>query len=84
MTRVSVLTPPGTGAIATVSVVGPGAWEMVRAKFRPVKGTLPEVPPLHRFWFGNLGDGAVDNGLDDQLGDTIPDSERLRFIAVVM
>lgn len=59
-TRVSVLTPPGTGAIATVAVVGPQAWELVRAKFRPAKGTLPESPPLHRFWYGNLGDGAGD------------------------
>lgn len=58
--RVSVLTPPGTGAIATVSVAGVGAWEAVRARFRPAKGALPEVPPLHRFWFGTLGDGAGD------------------------
>jgi tRNA modification GTPase len=56
--RVSVLTPPGTGAIATVRVSGTGAWEAVRAKFNPAKGTLPEVPPLHRFWFGTLGDGG--------------------------
>jgi tRNA modification GTPase len=63
MTRVSVLTPPGTGAIATVAVIGKRAWELVRAKFHPAKGTLPESPPLHRFWFGtisNQGDGAGD------------------------
>ena len=59
-TRVSVLTPPGTGAIATVAVVGPQAWELVRAKFRPAKGTLPDSPPLHRFWYGNLGEGVGD------------------------
>jgi tRNA modification GTPase len=60
MTRVSVLTPPGTGAIATVAVTGPQTWELVRAKFRPVKGTLPTSPALHRFWFGNLGHGPGD------------------------
>ncbi len=57
-TRVSVLTPPGTGAIATVAVVGPRAWEAVRAVFQPIKGPLPEVPPLHRVYFGVLGDGG--------------------------
>jgi tRNA modification GTPase len=60
MTHVSVLTPPGTGAIATVAVAGPQAWELLRAKFRPAKGTLPDSPALHRFWFGNLGDGVGD------------------------
>ena len=60
MTCVNVLTPPGTGAIATVAVAGPQAWELVRAKFRPAKGTLPNSPPLHRFWYGNLGDGPGD------------------------
>jgi tRNA modification GTPase len=55
---VRVLTPPGTGAIATVAVVGPQAWAAVRAVFRPVKGTLPELPPLHRVYFGTLGEGG--------------------------
>jgi tRNA modification GTPase len=57
-TRVAVLTPPGTGAIATVAVTGPRAWENARQLFRPA-GTvsLPDVPPLHRFWFGTLADG---------------------------
>jgi tRNA modification GTPase len=55
---VLVLTPPGTGAIATVAVVGPRAWDAVRAVFKPMKGTLPESPPLHRVFFGVLGDGG--------------------------
>lgn len=57
-TAVSTLTPPGTGAIATVAVVGPRAWEVVRSLFRPA-GTRPlgGTPQLHRFWFGTLGDG---------------------------
>jgi tRNA modification GTPase len=58
---VSVLTPPGTGAIATVAVAGPRAWGLARWLFRPA-GTkpLPESPELHRFWFGTLGEGAGD------------------------
>jgi tRNA modification GTPase len=57
---VSVLTPAGTGAIATVEVAGPRAWEIVRALFRPAgPKPLPEVPELHRFWFGTLGDEVI-------------------------
>jgi tRNA modification GTPase len=52
-----VLTPPGTGAIATVAVAGPRAWEIARQLFRPAKGQLPDVPELHRFWFGTLAGG---------------------------
>jgi tRNA modification GTPase len=55
---VRVLTPPGTGAIATVAVVGPQAWAAVRSVFRPLKGILPDVPPLHRVYFGTLGEGG--------------------------
>lgn len=57
-TRVAVLTPAGTGAIATVAVAGPRAWEIARQHFRPASGKpLPESPELHRFWFGKLADG---------------------------
>ena len=56
-TRVAVLTPAGSGAIATVAVQGPEAWSMARQLFRPAKGTLPEQPPRHRFWFGTLAGG---------------------------
>ena len=60
-TRVSVLTPPGTGAIATVAVSGPRAWDSARQLFRPAgKVPLPDAPELHRFWFGTLGEGAGD------------------------
>lgn len=60
MTRVSVLTPPGIGAIATVEVSGPRAWEFARQLFRPAGKPLPDEPELHRFWFGTFGDGAGD------------------------
>lgn len=57
-TRVAVLTPAGTGAIATVAVTGPRAWDIARRHFRPASGkSLPETPELHRFWFGKLADG---------------------------
>ncbi len=57
-TRVSLLTPSGAGAIATVEVAGPQAWPIVRQLFKPAgKKPLPEFPELHRFWFGKLADG---------------------------
>lgn len=59
-TRVSLLTPLGTGAIATIEVSGPRAWEFARRLFRPAGQLLPETPELHRFWFGRLGDGQGD------------------------
>ena len=60
-TRVAVLTPPGTGAIATLAVVGPGAWDAVRARFRRPGGkSLPDAPVLRRFWYGTLGEGVGD------------------------
>jgi tRNA modification GTPase len=59
-TRVAVLTPPGTGAIATVEVAGPRAWELASSLFRPAGRPLPDLPELHRFWFGTLGIGVGD------------------------
>jgi tRNA modification GTPase len=57
---VSRLTPPGIGAIATVAVRGPRAWEFARTLFRPAGKPLPTSPELLRFWFGTLGEGAGD------------------------
>lgn len=59
-TAVSVLTPSGSGAIATVAVRGPSAWEFVRRFFRPAKGMLPDIADLGRVWFGNFGSGTGD------------------------
>lgn len=67
-TTVSLLTAPGTGAIATVQVRGPRAWELARALFAPAGKPLPESPDLNRFWFGTLaGDEVV-------LATTAPDA----------
>ena len=60
MTVVSVLTPPGSGAIATVAVRGQSAWGLVAQLFRPAKGSLPIIPELQRVWFGNFGSGTGD------------------------
>lgn len=70
-TRVAVLTPPGTGAIATVAVSGPRAWEFARTLFRPAGQPLPEHPELHRVWFGTLGEGAGDEVILAACGDAI-------------
>jgi tRNA modification GTPase len=59
-TRVAILTPHGTGAIATVEVSGPRAWECTRGLFQPVTKPMPAQPELHRFWFGTLGVGIGD------------------------
>lgn len=62
-TRVAVLTPPGTGAIATLAVRGPHAWEKVRALFRPRGQTgtaLPAEAETGRFWLGRLGADGSD------------------------
>jgi tRNA modification GTPase len=57
-TRVSVLTPAGAGAIATVAATGPQAWGLARWLFHPAGGKpLPDEPELHRFWVGRLADG---------------------------
>ena len=60
-TIVSVLTPSGTGAIATIAIVGPQAWEIARSQFQPA-GTkpLPQSPQLHRVWFGKFGGPTGD------------------------
>lgn len=57
-TRVRVLTPAGTGAVATVEVAGPRAWEIARGLFKPAgKSLLPTSPDVHQFWYGQLDDG---------------------------
>jgi tRNA modification GTPase len=59
-TRVAVLTPPATGAIATVEVAGPRAWEIVRSLFQPANKPLAASPVLHQTWFGKLGVNVSD------------------------
>jgi tRNA modification GTPase len=58
-TTVSLLTPPGTGAIATVEVSGPRAWELAKQLFTPAGKPLPAEPEVNRFWLGTLGSDEV-------------------------
>jgi tRNA modification GTPase len=61
VTRVACLTPPGRGAIATIGLHGPQAWEITRQLFRTRKGAeLPATPPAGRFWLGRLGTDIAD------------------------
>jgi tRNA modification GTPase len=61
VTRIACLTPAGQGALATLGLHGPGAWEAARALFRPRSGaTLPDVPERGRFWLGRAGEGVAD------------------------
>jgi tRNA modification GTPase len=59
-TWVACLTPPGQGALATLGVYGPRAWEAARAAFRPRSGELPSAPTPGRFWLGRMGDEVAD------------------------
>jgi tRNA modification GTPase len=59
-TWVAVLTPPGQAALATLGVLGPRAWDAVRAVFRPRSGELPEEPAAGRFWLGRMGGEVAD------------------------
>ena len=67
-TLAACLTPPGTGAIATLAVQGPRAWEVASALFRPFAGASswpPADPDPGGFWIGRLGDQAKTAGADE-------------------
>jgi tRNA modification GTPase len=56
---VACLTPPGTGAIATLAVEGPVAWTIATELFRPLAQQTPWPPAQAspgQFWLGRLGD----------------------------
>src|SRR5215207_7634123 len=60
-TVAACLSPPGVGAVATLAVHGPSAWETVRGLFRRAgPGDLPAEPTAGQFWLGWLGDGPAD------------------------
>jgi len=62
-TVVSCLTPAGTGAIATLAIRGPAAWEVIRRLFLPRgqnRRSLPVVPVRGRRWVGRMGGEAGD------------------------
>jgi tRNA modification GTPase len=61
LTYAACLTPPGQGAVATLAVDGPRAWEVVRPLFRMRTGAEPPVdPPAGRILLGRLGGEVAD------------------------
>jgi tRNA modification GTPase len=58
-TRVAVLTPPGSSAVAVLSVRGPRAWPVLQRLFRTSTGKPLDKPPTG-FVYGRLGDQAAD------------------------
>jgi tRNA modification GTPase len=57
------LTPPAAGAIATLALGGPSAWQIVRGLFRPRSESgqaLPEHPVPHHVWLGRFGAETAD------------------------
>jgi len=62
-TVVACLTPPGSGAIATLALRGTSAWQIMRSLFRPHSRSgreLPKVPEVGRVWPGRLGTDLAD------------------------
>jgi tRNA modification GTPase len=58
-TQVSVLTPPGSAAVAVLAVRGPDAWPVLQRLFKNSRGEPLAAPP-GGFIFGRLGDQAAD------------------------
>jgi tRNA modification GTPase len=62
-TLVTRLTPAGTGAVATIGIHGPSAWEIARGLFQPREGcgSLPDQPSIPgRVWLGRFGEDEAD------------------------
>ncbi len=57
---VACLTPPGTAAIATVGLVGDGAWSLVEPLFQP-RGKKTGFSEKPGFWVGRLGNEFADD-----------------------
>jgi tRNA modification GTPase len=65
LTYAACLTPPGTGAIATIAVRGPAARQVVEKLFQASGGRKPSVwedssQRVRRFWLGKFGDELAD------------------------
>ena len=60
-TYLARLTPPGKSAIATLSLFGPSAWEIIFKVFKPrTKKPLPILPTPGSVFLGRLGQGHGD------------------------
>jgi tRNA modification GTPase len=63
-TCLSLLTPPGKAALATLALSGVHAWEIARDLFKPIRGSaLPQIPEVGRFWLGRLGNEKSEEGV---------------------
>ncbi|MFQ5414768.1 MAG: GTPase [Phycisphaerae bacterium] len=69
--RVILLTPPGTGALAVMRVIGPDAATVVDAVFRAARGTTLSRTPRNRLRYGRLVDG------DETIDDVVASVERI-------
>src|SRR5687768_14598275 len=56
-TLITVLTPSGRGAVATVSIEGPRAVELVESYFTSASGKQLSAAPLRRIVFGRWASG---------------------------
>jgi tRNA modification GTPase len=65
-THVACLTPAGIGAIATLALRGPRAWDVVRELFvRPGAKPLPEQAEVGCVWLGRIGETSGAKTADD-------------------
>jgi tRNA modification GTPase len=69
-TRVAVLTPPGSSAVAVLAVRGSTAWPVLQRLFRTARDKSLHAPPVG-FMFGRLGEKAADEVILATVG---PDS----------
>jgi tRNA modification GTPase len=69
-TLVTILTPPGRGAVAVVSVRGPAATTLASRYFRRANGVLLEETPLRTIAFGRWSDRPDSDG-PDSVGEEV-------------
>src|SRR5207237_2196606 len=80
-TLVACLTPPGRGAIASLGIRGPSAWEIVRELFCSSTASmkLPENPDLSRIWLGRMGENST---IADQVVVTVQQTTRVPWVEI--
>jgi tRNA modification GTPase len=66
-TTVTVLTPPGSSALAVLAVRGPGAWPALQRLFRTTAGKQLSGPPAG-FVFGRIGGPTSDEVILTAIG----------------
>ena len=71
-TVVACLTAPGSSALATVGVVGPNAWEVVRPFFQPRGRRVPQLGQENQHWLGQFVSGDMKDDVVLTLTGTTP------------